>query len=53
MARAEAFLAPVARVRMDRRDDRTPGVKFHEWERKGVPVRVEIVSQTVICETPT
>lgn len=42
VARAEACLAPVARVRVDRRDDRTPGAKFHEWERKGVPVRVEI-----------
>ncbi len=42
VARAEACLAPVTRVRTDRRDDRTPGAKFHEWERKGVPVRVEI-----------
>lgn len=42
VAQAEALLAPVARTRTDRRDDRTPGAKFHEWERKGVPIRVEI-----------
>ena len=42
VARAETALAPSVRVRVDRRDDRTPGAKFHEWERKGVPVRVEI-----------
>lgn len=29
------------RVRVDDRD-RTPGWKFHEWEMRGVPVRVEL-----------
>jgi prolyl-tRNA synthetase len=42
VARAEAMLGPSVRVRVDRRDDRTPGAKFHEWERKGVPLRIEI-----------
>ena len=35
-------LAPVARVRVDWRDDRTPGFKFNEWELKGTPLRLEV-----------
>jgi prolyl-tRNA synthetase len=42
VAKIEALLAPVARVRVDRRDDRRPGYKFNEWELKGVPLRIEI-----------
>lgn len=30
------------RVRVDRRDQVTPGFKFNEWEMKGVPIRVEV-----------
>ncbi len=30
------------RVRIDDRDNLSPGAKFYEWERKGVPFRVEI-----------
>jgi len=30
------------RVRMDDRENQTPGAKFWEWERKGVPFRIEI-----------
>ncbi|MBI5755126.1 proline--tRNA ligase [Candidatus Peregrinibacteria bacterium] len=29
-------------VRLDDRDHLTPGHKFHEWEKKGVPVRLEL-----------
>lgn len=29
-------------VKVDNRDDMMPGAKFYEWERKGVPVRIEI-----------
>ncbi|MDG6985992.1 MAG: proline--tRNA ligase [Nitrososphaerota archaeon] len=29
------------RVRLDERDNLTPGKKFNEWELKGVPLRVE------------
>ncbi|HET9014298.1 MAG TPA: proline--tRNA ligase [Thermomicrobiaceae bacterium] len=35
-------LAPVARLFVDRREDKTPGWKFNEWELKGVPIRLEI-----------
>ncbi len=30
------------RVKVDLRDNYTPGYKFNEWELKGVPVRIEI-----------
>ena len=30
------------RVKVDDRDQITPGFKFNEWESKGVPVRVEV-----------
>jgi prolyl-tRNA synthetase len=30
------------RVKIDRRDHLSPGAKYYEWERKGVPFRVEI-----------
>ncbi len=30
------------RVHLDSRDQYSPGFKFHEWELKGVPVRIEI-----------
>ena len=30
------------RAEVDRRDHLTPGAKFYEWERKGVPFRMEV-----------
>ena len=30
------------RVKVDRRENLSPGAKYYEWERKGVPYRVEI-----------
>ncbi len=30
------------RVHLDDREEHTPGYKFHEWELRGVPLRVEI-----------
>jgi prolyl-tRNA synthetase len=30
------------RVHIDARDNMSPGAKYYEWERKGVPLRVEI-----------
>jgi len=30
------------RVKVDTREDRTPGWKFNEWELKGIPLRFEI-----------
>ena len=35
-------LTGVVRIRLDDRDDRSPGFKFNHWELRGVPIRVEI-----------
>jgi prolyl-tRNA synthetase len=35
-------LGTVARVRLDDRDEYTPGWKFNDWEMRGVPLRLEI-----------
>lgn len=35
-------LGAVARVRLDDRDEYTPGWKYNDWEMRGVPVRLEI-----------
>lgn len=38
----EAQLGEHFRVKLDDRDNVTPGYKFNDWELRGVPVRVEI-----------
>lgn len=40
--RIRETLSPAIRVRIDDRDDRSPGYKFSDWELKGVPVRIEL-----------
>ncbi len=40
--RLEAQLKERFRVKLDDRDNVTPGYKFNDWELRGVPVRVEI-----------
>lgn len=40
--KVEQVLAATTRVRADRRVDRSPGFKFNDWERKGVPIRLEV-----------
>lgn len=35
-------LADLIRIRVDDRDDRSPGYKFNHWELRGVPIRIEI-----------
>jgi prolyl-tRNA synthetase len=39
---ADALRAAGVRVHVDARDNMKPGPKFYEWERKGVPVRIEV-----------
>ncbi len=39
---ARALADVGVRARVDRRRHLSPGAKFFEWERKGVPVRIEI-----------
>ena len=42
-----AQLKPHFRVRVDDRDGVKPGAKYFEWERKGVPLRLEIGARDV------
>jgi prolyl-tRNA synthetase len=46
-------LMAVARVRVDWRDDRTPGYKFNEWELKGAPLRLEVGPRDVAADQTT
>jgi prolyl-tRNA synthetase len=39
------------RIRLDARDDVRPGAKFHEWEVKGVPVRLEVGARDLAAGT--
>jgi len=36
------LLGPSIRVHLDDRDQVTPGFKFHDWEMKGIPIRIEL-----------
>ncbi|MFQ5920885.1 MAG: proline--tRNA ligase, partial [Nitrososphaerales archaeon] len=38
----DALASQSQRVHIDSRDEYTPGYKFHDWEMKGVPLRIEI-----------
>ncbi len=50
--RLENALAALGlRVRTDDRDQYTPGFKFHDWELKGVPFRVELGPRDVEAGT--
>jgi len=47
---AKALREEEVRVHVDARDGLTPGAKFYEWERKGVPLRIEIGPRDVAQE---
>ena len=54
LAAAEQLKAAIgdkARVKIDVRDNLTPGFKFNEWEVKGIPVRIEIGPRDVANQT--
>lgn len=54
VARAQsALLAQDVRVKVDDRDDLTPGFKFNDWELRGVPLRIEIGPRDVARRTAT
>ncbi|MFZ5481435.1 MAG: proline--tRNA ligase [Myxococcota bacterium] len=40
--KVHAALAPHVRTKLDDRDHLKPGAKYFEWEKKGVPLRLEI-----------
>ncbi|MBA2667893.1 MAG: proline--tRNA ligase [Trueperaceae bacterium] len=48
---ATGLRAAGVRVKVDDRDGMSPGWKFNEWERKGVPLRVEIGPRDVDAGT--
>jgi len=48
---AEELRRAGVRVKVDDRDGMSPGWKFNEWERKGVPLRVEIGPKDVQAGT--
>jgi len=50
VARITERLRPVARAKVDWRDDRSPGYKFNEWELKGVPIRLEVGPRDVAAD---
>ena len=41
------------RVRLDDREEHRPGFKFHEWELRGVPCRVEIGARDLAAGSVT
>jgi len=40
--RVQRVLSSEMRVHVDERESLNPGAKFYEWERKGVPLRIEV-----------
>ena len=40
--RVQSVLSKDLRVKVDDRETVNPGAKFYEWERKGVPLRIEV-----------
>ncbi len=42
VTRVQQTLAADFRVKVDTRDDVSPGFKFHDWEMRGAPLRLEI-----------
>ena len=38
----QSLLKQKIRVHVDKRSELTPGFKFHDWELKGIPIRIEI-----------
>ena len=47
---ANALRAEKVRVHIDARDTMKPGPKYYEWERKGVPMRIEIGPRDVAAQ---
>lgn len=55
LERVEAITAQLGgfRVHVDRREGLRPGFKFHDWEMRGVPVRIEVGPRDVAEGTVT
>ena len=48
--KVSSVLSKSFRVRVDDRDNYTPGWKYNEWEMKGVPIRIEIGPKDVAMD---
>jgi prolyl-tRNA synthetase len=48
--KVKAALAESVRLKVDDRDEYSPGWKFNEWELRGVPLRIEIGPKDVVQE---
>lgn len=53
VTQVEEMLRDEVRLRVDDRDEYSPGWKFNEWELRGVPLRVEIGPRDVKQEQVT
>jgi prolyl-tRNA synthetase len=50
-ALADSLAGAGIRVRLDAREDVRPGAKFHEWEVKGAPIRLELGGRDLAAGT--
>jgi len=48
LAYAEKVSSTLEFVKLDLRENISPGAKFNDWEKKGIPVRIEIGSKDMI-----
>ncbi len=48
--RVQRVLSNDLRVHVDEREATSPGTKFYEWERKGVPLRIEVGPREVASQ---
>ncbi|RMF36754.1 MAG: proline--tRNA ligase [Chloroflexi bacterium] len=53
LRQVEAALKNEVRLKVDDREEYTPGWKFNEWEMRGVPLRIEIGPRDVAQEQVT
>ncbi len=53
LRQVEAALKDDVRLKVDDREEYTPGWKFNEWEMRGVPLRIEIGPRDVAQEQVT
>jgi len=53
LRQVEAALKDEVRLKVDDREEYTPGWKFNEWEMRGVPLRIEIGPRDVAQEQVT
>lgn len=53
VAELKRMLGDTVRLKVDDREEHTPGWKFNEWELRGVPLRIEVGPRDVVNEQAT